>query len=112
MNDSKSILPNYFAAPGVFNSADQIIDLICESYGISQDDLKSQNRKKELVFARHLSMYLLRKKAKLSLREVGLMLGRDHTTVVNAIDRVNEYLETNSLNKREEVQSFIHRIVG
>lgn len=55
--------------------------------GFSVDELKGEGRNQPLVHARWAVAYLLRKRG-WTARRIGLLLGgRDHTTILHAIDR-------------------------
>lgn len=102
---------SYFVAPDLIGEKTtlEIIEMICEQYSVTREQLKNQNRTKDLVFARHLCMYLLYNCVKLKLSQVGQVFNRDHTTVMNAIQKIEDYIETNSLNKREEIHKMVKR---
>lgn len=52
-------------------------------------------RGQSVLVPRQISMYLLHKFTKLSLKQIGLMHGgRDHSTVINAIRAIEDYRDT------------------
>jgi chromosomal replication initiator protein len=58
-------------------------------FGVSTDDLRSQNRSRPIVQARQIAMYLVRDLTDLSLPKIGEVFGgRDHTTVLHACQKV------------------------
>ena len=78
-------------------SVDTIIDETAKYHSLTPEDLKGQSRKQEVAFARHISMYLLRKLTNLSLKEVGALFEkRDHTTVMSSIKRIEEKLASDN----------------
>lgn len=81
------ILDNY----AVHNAAPDyahIIDFICRSYSLSEDELRSKSRKRQIVLARNTAFYLARKHTELSLKDIGEKLCRRHSTVLKGITKV------------------------
>tara|TARA_B100000315_G_scaffold150954_1_gene139739 strand:- start:8004 stop:9356 length:1353 start_codon:yes stop_codon:yes gene_type:complete len=59
-------------------------------------DLKSKNRTRAVVFARHLAMFLCRELTNTSLPEIGKSFGgKDHTSVIHACKKINSELKSN-----------------
>jgi len=76
-------------------TGDSIIEMVCEKYGVTREDLESSKRNKELVRPRHVSMYLIRTMTNSSLDQIGKYLGgRDHTTIMHGIDKIESDLKT------------------
>jgi chromosomal replication initiator protein len=70
-----------------------IIKLVGKAYGFTLEQLQSKNRNKELAFARQTAMFLMKKLTDRSLRDIGVYLGgRDHSTVMHAIEKIEEVL--------------------
>jgi chromosomal replication initiator protein len=70
-----------------------IRERVAAEFGVSVDGLSSKRRTKELTVPRQVAMYLIRELLDLSLVEVGnLFGGRDHSTVIHAINKVEEDL--------------------
>lgn len=75
-------------------SAEKIISQVSDFYNVNKKDLISKSRKKELVFPRQVTMYLLRKELNLSLPSIGVKIGnRDHTTVMYGCEKIEEKLK-------------------
>lgn len=68
----------------------EIQELVCAEFGITMIDLLSCRRRNEVMIARHVAMWLASKATKASIPMVGRQFERDHTTVLNAIGRVNQ----------------------
>jgi chromosomal replication initiator protein len=88
---------------------------VADHYKVRVVDLKSKNRSQPLVIARQLAMYLIKKYLDKSLVEIGRAFGgKDHTTVINAIKRVDSQLIKDSDLKKDidELQSRIHNLTG
>ncbi len=80
---------------------DQIVETICDFYRIKATQLKGKRRDAALVRPRHVCMYLL-KEAGLTFVEIGNLLGgRDHTTVMHAVDKIQKQLAESEVTKEE-----------
>jgi chromosomal replication initiator protein len=79
--------------PPVQLTADLIREKVASEWGVSIDGLMSKRRTKELTVPRQVAMYLIREMLDLSLVEIGnLFGGRDHSTVIHAVNKVEEEL--------------------
>jgi chromosomal replication initiator protein len=77
--------------PAIEITADLIRERVAHEWGVSVDGLMSKKRTKELTVPRQVAMYLIRELLDLSLVEIGnLFGGRDHSTVIHALNRVEE----------------------
>lgn len=77
-------------------SPDVIIEECCKFYTIENDALRGQGRTKDTALARQIAMYQIRRMTNLSLKEIGKEFeGRDHTTVMHSIDRVEKLIKQN-----------------
>ena len=66
-------------------------------HGIEKpEDLKGNNRSREIAIPRQISMYLLRQLTNLSLNDIGKELGRNHTTALSSIRKIEEMMRTDS----------------
>jgi len=74
---------------------DFIQKTVAEEFKISGEELKGKSRKKEIVIPRQISMYLAKEYTNHSLKSIGYHFGgRDHSTVIHAIQSVNDMIET------------------
>lgn len=79
-----------------------IIKIVADFYNINTDDLINRSRKKELVYPRQISMYLIREELNSSYPYIGEKLGgRDHTTVMYACQKINNKLKNNGSFQQE-----------
>lgn len=73
-----------------------IIRTVSEYYGLTEKQLRSKSRTKNIANARHISMYLCRKHLDLSYLQIGKEFGnRDHSTVSSAFEKIENNLKTN-----------------
>jgi chromosomal replication initiator protein len=71
------------------HSLDSIAKIISEHFKIPLSDMKSQARKKDITYARHIAMFLSHKHIKTTTTKIAEFYGRkDHTTVVHAIQKI------------------------
>lgn len=87
MNLAWEVLENYAvhnASPDIAH----IIEFVCKCYSLSEEDLRSKSRKRDIVQARNTAFYLARKHTEMSLKSIGERLGRKHSTVLKGITKV------------------------
>lgn len=78
-------------------TVDDIVKAVCEHYNVSTEAMNSRSRRRELVVARQVSMYLAQKHTKMPAARIGkLVAGRDHSTVVHSCKAVERMMKTNT----------------
>jgi chromosomal replication initiator protein len=81
---------------------DEILKVISRHYGVSKSDLLSERRHRSVVWPRQIGMYLAKQLTSRSLPEIGRRFGgRDHTTVLHAIRKIESHLAGNPRLKDE-----------
>ncbi|MCI1779408.1 MAG: chromosomal replication initiator protein DnaA [Bacteroidales bacterium] len=79
-------------------SLDTIRKVVCSYFGISQESIASKTRKREIVQARQIAMYLGRSLTKTSLASIGSQIGgKDHATVLHACNTVADLIDTDKV---------------
>ena len=82
----------------------QVVALVAEKFKVSVDQLIGRDRSREIALPRQVAMYLLRREINVSLPQIGEALGgRDHTTVMYAIDQIANKIETDSGLRRDVI---------
>ena len=89
---------------------ENVMQSVCEHFGLNCDDLMSGRRQRTISLARSVAMYLIRRTAKLSFPEIGVRMGkRNHSTVISACRRIETAVKrnepliwTSSVGEREE----------
>ena len=85
-------------------SFDEVIEAICKYFSIGKRVLLSESRMQKFALPRQILMYILRTDLGLQLTEVGRLVGgRDHTTVMHAVDKVTR-LASEDMQIREDIQ--------
>ncbi len=67
---------------------ENILNFVAKRYDIIRDDILGKKRTSELVYARHIAMYLTSELTDLSLKKVGAKFNRDHATIIAAKNSV------------------------
>ena len=74
----------------------KIINIVADYYNLTPSQVTGKIRNGQIVMARHIAMYLIRSLLDLPLKRIGASFsGRDHTTVMSAIEKVDKELKTN-----------------
>jgi chromosomal replication initiator protein len=72
-----------------------IVHIIATHYGISEEVIYEKTRRREIVRARQVAMYILREDFNISYPLIGQKLGgRDHTTVIHSHLKIRDDLKT------------------
>ncbi len=83
-----------------------IIEVVCEHYGVTIEQLISKNRSQNIIRPRHVAMYLCTQETDCSQDTIAKLLDRkDHSTIINARDNIIEQLKTD-----KELQNQIETI--
>lgn len=84
--------------PKIKVAPSDVIKTVANHYHVKQASLKGHSRVKNLVTARHVCMYLMKKELSLPLTEIGRWFaGRDHTSVLHAIKKVENEMSFDGL---------------
>jgi len=95
LNLAKSMLKNFIKNSSKEISMEYIQKLVCEYFEVPIEMVKSKTRKREIVQARQISMYLSKLHTKTSLKSIGAFFGgRDHSTVIYACQTVDDLIDT------------------
>ncbi len=78
-------------------SEQKIINVVADYYHLTPLQLIGNSRTGEIALARHIAMYLIRTMLDVPFTKIGLVFGgKDHSTVMNGVERVEKELKTNS----------------
>jgi chromosomal replication initiator protein len=93
-NVSRAIKDMFRGKDKVLPTPQLIISEISSYYNISESVIRGTARDKTTAEARQVSMYLIRKLTNLSLEDTAVEFGKDHTTVMHSINKVEKNLAT------------------
>ncbi|MCQ2052118.1 MAG: chromosomal replication initiator protein DnaA [Bacteroidaceae bacterium] len=72
---------------------EQIMDTVCSFYSLEISQIQTKSRKREVVQARQICMYIAKKYLDFSLSQIGTYIGgRDHATVLHACNTVKDQI--------------------
>ncbi len=102
---AKEVLKSYLQTLPVTVNCEKIQKRVSRYFDIRHEDMLSKSRARKLVVPRQIAMYLVKRYTDLSLTEIGSRFGgKDHATVINAINRV-ETLMADDMNLRNNVEA-------
>jgi chromosomal replication initiator protein len=92
-------------------TAKLILESTASMFGFTIDELCGSNRRRPLVNARQIGMYVFRELTDYSYPAIGREFGRDHTTVIHAVEKVSTLMRERR-QTYEQVTELILRIKG
>jgi chromosomal replication initiator protein len=106
----KTVLVGVASAKKRVISVKKLMEVVADFYNITLEDLLRQSRRKEFVKPRQVAMYLMREQLENSFPSIGEHFGgRDHTTVMHAVDKIGKLvLEKESL--KQEVDLLVNKL--
>lgn len=90
---------------------EKIISEVARTYNVSENDILSNRRTANLALARQVAMYIARETTDLSYKAIGESFGKDHTTVLYNVNKIEEFLKDKPYEK-ELVDDIIKNLKG
>lgn len=87
---------------------DRIVDVVCQECNASKEAIMSNRRNADIVYPRHIIMYLAYDMLGITYQQIANNLHRsDHTTVISGCKKIEEDINSNKSGKktREKVES-------
>jgi chromosomal replication initiator protein len=102
---TKKVLRNFVKSSSKEITIDAIQKMVCEYYDVPYDKLLQKTRKREIVQARQITMFLAKAFTKNSLKTIGEHFGgRDHTTVIHSCQTVKDLMDTDTMFKESVIE--------
>ena len=92
-NVSRAISDMFKSEGSALPTPSLIISQVCKFYSIDEAILRSNQRTKTVAEARHVAIYLIRQLTNLSLPAIGMELGKDHTTILYSVEKIEKALQ-------------------
>lgn len=94
---------------------DDVINTVCQYFNLDIATIHTKSRKREVVQARQIAMYLAKANTELSASKIGSLIGnKDHATVLHACKTVKELREVDKSFRTDldEIQDILKRNRG
>ncbi|MCC6260980.1 MAG: chromosomal replication initiator protein DnaA [Anaerolineales bacterium] len=83
---------------------ERVFDLVAKKFNITVEKMLGRDRSRDVALPRQIAMYILREEANLSFPQIGEALGgRDHSTVMYAIEKISDQIERDDRLRRDIV---------
>ena len=76
---------------------DKVFSAVYNKYGIPKADLLSPKRNKDIAFARHVCIYLIRSVTEMSFPGIGKIFKRDHSSIISSVDVIAKKKNTDPM---------------
>ena len=87
-----------------------IISQVCKFYNLEEAVIRGTQKNKGTAEARQIAMYLIRKLTNLSLPDIGKEFGRDHSTVLYAIRKVEVALKNGDKETQDRIRDITSNV--
>ena len=102
-------LKDYFGGSVISkNKIEQVQQIIANNYNISIEDIRGKRKSNDITIPGQIAIYICRIYLKESLPKIGAEFGgKDHTTVMHAVNKIKKEVETN-----DELNIEINKIIS
>jgi chromosomal replication initiator protein len=102
---AKRVMKNFVKTTAKEMTIENIQKMVCDYFHLPYDRLLAKTRKREVVQARQITMYLAKKFTKSSLKNIGEHFGGfDHTTVIHSCQTVENLMDTDTEYREQLLQ--------
>lgn len=105
---AKEVLKDMFNEEKKRVTIDMIQKIVADYFDMRLSDMKARKRTKQVAYPRQIAMYIARELTGLSLPEIGEQFGgRDHTTVIHAVDKIHTDLKSDP-----NLKNLLNKLIG
>lgn len=92
-------------------TVEHIVNIVAEHFNITENDIYSNSRSRNISYPRQIAMYLSKKLTTNSITDIGKFLGnRDHSTIIHGYDKIESDLSINKNNLKNTIDVLIKKI--
>ncbi|MCQ2557986.1 MAG: chromosomal replication initiator protein DnaA [Oscillospiraceae bacterium] len=91
----KDIIKNVEPSDNIPNP-EKIMREVARYYSLREEEMKSESRSKNVAMARQVAMYEMRALTNMSLNDIGKQFGKNHSTVLSSIKKIEELMSSDS----------------
>ena len=88
---------------------EHIFSLVASRYKITVEEIKGKKRDSAISNARHICIYLIRQMNELSLKQIGDIFSKDHTTIIASYKKIRNEMDTNE-EKKQEIENLMKEL--
>lgn len=96
VNYVQNELKKFFIQRDVVFFPNDIIQIVSDYYNIKLIDMQSKSRAANIVTPRNMAIYLIYKNTPSSLKSIGALFNRDHSTIKNSITKIENDIKNNN----------------
>ena len=90
---------------------EKILTAVSRAFGVPPEDIKSKKKTANITNARHVAIYVIKKLTDLTLKEIGAVFNKDHSTVSYSLDLVERNIRTVN-NYDAQIKQIIKEVKG
>ena len=109
-NVSRAIKDMFKGKEQAVPTPDLIISEVCRFYSIEEQVLRGTLKNKNTAEARQVAMYLCRKLTNLSLPDIGREFGRDHSTVLHGLNKIERLMADSTSGLQDNIRDITANI--
>jgi chromosomal replication initiator protein len=109
-NVSRAIEDMFKSEGSALPTPSLIISQVCKFYSVDDSVIRGTQKNKSAVEARHMAIYLIRQLTKFSSTQIGEELGKDHTTVLYSLNKMEQAIKRGDTTLQNHVRDITANI--
>ncbi len=106
----KRTISDFLAGPiSVNDTVQKILKAVSDKYGVAVDEIKGTKRNENIANARHVAIYIIRTLTDLPQTQIGEIFGRNHSTVISSIKKVEADIKEKK-DTEYEIEEIINQV--